>query len=985
MSTRRVSSRPRLVSDADRASQISVLDTENNYSDFFFGGQDDDDDVNLLTNHHGNGNGDGNHHHGSLGQITSSSGEVNDDDGRKSVIPAVLITGDDDNDDNEKKSHVVVTTRRTPLSFSTANNDKKQIIIMTSSISDDTLSDYASCCLYHEEEDTTALTSSNNLLQRESNPSLFNLEMSFQKTSLSSNEDYEGGMEEAAAAAYMDRQLLTATSSSATTTTKRKRLSQQHSSYYLTPNSSYAELQQQQNNMMWYSPLSSSSSSSSPVRHGVVGQSSIVSRKLPYHHHLSTTTTSCAPTTTLLPEETLINITTHLTHNDIRSFASTCHSIRMVVMTSTCAVETLWMERLRCSFPVVFGLMNDDGDGGDMNSSSGSSGISDGGSGGGGSGRMMHSSNINFVDDFELPLAAAREGFGINSSSSSSSRSRNTVNLPLLTGLLASRYPQKINLHGIDSRASIWGGGVDVPFRSFDMAVPRATAAAATPTTVASPIMMDNEDDDDDDVVSVIQFTGTVGTGDRSIRSDKPFPPNCRAIASSNSSSGSSSSSNTGASLKSLSTWMKNHTPLRSRGNKRKNGRGASAAPTHSMVRDLSPPPTPRYHHRQFLMTSSLSNSNSNLPLHRNTRRGLQHLPLTSHSSSKRSPLFRFLSSLSHHCDCVSNSNTSSYHNEADDLDDIDSNTSMEQNHSGNDDDVDEIGVNDYGMMHIRHNGNGLLEQCRQKLGYNKSIKNNNLRPFVIPTVLSSSPGEGVTVDVTPGLVAYFEVTIIDQRDEGSRANERQVPQQPQPPHHDGIGHRGYLPRPRRRNIPFGGHHRVFLRLDSLAGQLAVARNIVDQHQQLPQHLHHDPNDNAANNIMMRPRPQRHECVAIGLSTLSFNPRSRMPGWDEHSFGYHGDDGGIFHGHGDMLRRYGPSFGPGDTVGCGLDYSTRKIFFVKNGDFLGWAFENVDVEMVDRGLYPTVGIDTECPVLVNFGKLPFKFDLKEFGREKLYM
>ncbi len=921
MSMKRVSSRPRLVSDADRASQISALDTENENSSYF-----------LFDNH-----GDGDGYHGKLGQVRS-------DEEERKYVPAALITGD-----GEK------VTRRT-----SAANDKK---LMSSSISDDTLSAYASCCL--EEDTTTTTTTTNatlNSLQRESNPSLSNLEMSFQKTSLSSNED-EGGMEAAAAAAaaaaYIDRQLASSTTNTTACCSKRKRLSQQHSYYYLTPNSSYAELQQS-TPMMWYSPMSTPTS---PVRGALctnsigVGQSSVVSRKQPYQQHLSTTTipastlTLCAATT--LPEETLINIATHLTHNDIRSFGSTCHSIRMVVMRSTCALETLWMEKLRCQFPVVFGL--------DEDNKRSSSSISDGGGSG-----MMHSSNINFVDDFELPLAAARNGFvGVydNVNNTSNNNCRNAVNLPLLTGLLAPRYPQKIELQGVDLRASF---GNRVPFRSFEMTVPRAADAT---TTAASPMMMDEEGKD---VVSVIQFTGTVGTGDRSIRSDKPFPPNCRAIDCSNSSS---SSSHGGASLKSLSTWMKNHTPLRSRGNKRKNGR---ALPTHSMLRDLSPPPTPRYN--RHLLTLP----NPNLPLH--TRRGL-HLPLPSHSSSQRSPLFRFLSSLSHHCDCVNDGNASSYvdyDNEAYDVDDIDSNASMELNHS----DDDQIGVNDYGMM-IRHNGNGLLEQCRQKLGYNKSIKN-NLRPFVIPTVLSSSPGEGVTVDVTPGLVAYFEVTIMDQRDEASRTNEsdeRHVPQQQQqPPHHAGLRHRGYhLPRPLRRNIPLGGHRLLFLQhaQDRLAGQVAVGLNNIDQQPPQQQRLHHGRNDNAAN--IRRPRQHRHECVAIGLSTLSFNPRSRMPGWDEHSFGYHGDDGGIFHGHGDMLRRYGPSFGPGDTVGCGLDYSTRKVFFVKNGEFLGWAFENVDEEMLDRGLYPTVGVDTECPVHVNFGKLPFKFDLKEFGREKLYL
>jgi len=31
------------------------------------------------------------------------------------------------------------------------------------------------------------------------------------------------------------------------------------------------------------------------------------------------------------------------------------------------------------------------------------------------------------------------------------------------------------------------------------------------------------------------------------------------------------------------------------------------------------------------------------------------------------------------------------------------------------------------------------------------------------------------------------------------------------------------------------------------------------------------------------------------------------------------------------------------------------------------------------GLYPTVGVDTECPVFVNYGEFPFAFDLRGFA------
>ena len=37
--------------------------------------------------------------------------------------------------------------------------------------------------------------------------------------------------------------------------------------------------------------------------------------------------------------------------------------------------------------------------------------------------------------------------------------------------------------------------------------------------------------------------------------------------------------------------------------------------------------------------------------------------------------------------------------------------------------------------------------------------------------------------------------------------------------------------------------------------------------------------------------------VGIGLSGNDVN-LARLPGWDEHSFGYHGDDGNMFPGRG---------------------------------------------------------------------------------------
>jgi hypothetical protein len=119
-------------------------------------------------------------------------------------------------------------------------------------------------------------------------------------------------------------------------------------------------------------------------------------------------------------------------------------------------------------------------------------------------------------------------------------------------------------------------------------------------------------------------------------------------------------------------------------------------------------------------------------------------------------------------------------------------------------------------------------------------------------------------------------------------------------------------------------------------------------------------------------------CVAVGLATDQFPLYSHMPGWDSNSFGYHGDDGKIYHDDARSgIRRYGPIFGAGDVVGCGIDYLARAIFFTLNGQFLGYAFGKLSLKSLQQDFYPTVGLhNTKWPVQCNFGcEQPFVFDL----------
>ena len=118
------------------------------------------------------------------------------------------------------------------------------------------------------------------------------------------------------------------------------------------------------------------------------------------------------------------------------------------------------------------------------------------------------------------------------------------------------------------------------------------------------------------------------------------------------------------------------------------------------------------------------------------------------------------------------------------------------------------------------------------------------------------------------------------------------------------------------------------------------------------------------------------ECTAIGLANEYFSLHTRMPGWDSCSYGYHGDDGGIFHKTGHMLREYGPTFGSGDVIGCGIDYHERAIFYTHNGKFLGYAFISLTDRELEKNWYPVVGIDSKSVIKCNFGQTPYVYDLE---------
>ena len=120
--------------------------------------------------------------------------------------------------------------------------------------------------------------------------------------------------------------------------------------------------------------------------------------------------------------------------------------------------------------------------------------------------------------------------------------------------------------------------------------------------------------------------------------------------------------------------------------------------------------------------------------------------------------------------------------------------------------------------------------------------------------------------------------------------------------------------------------------------------------------------------------------IGIGLSSPT-NLLSRLPGWDQNSYGYHADDGFLFRGLGGVGgMEYGPTFTTGDTIGCLVNFRRNTVHYTKNGLCLGLAFEGI----LNQPLHPTVGLRTPGEIVeANFGKQSFIFDFEsELQRER---
>jgi len=119
--------------------------------------------------------------------------------------------------------------------------------------------------------------------------------------------------------------------------------------------------------------------------------------------------------------------------------------------------------------------------------------------------------------------------------------------------------------------------------------------------------------------------------------------------------------------------------------------------------------------------------------------------------------------------------------------------------------------------------------------------------------------------------------------------------------------------------------------------------------------------------------------LSIGLITKA-SLLKKLVGWETGTIGYHGDDGCIYMGSG-KGHQFGPEFSTGDTVGCGVDFISRTIFFTKNGYHLG--DKAYPLNSSPDPLYAAFGMKSFGEsVLANFGADPFAFDIEAYVKHE---
>ncbi|KAF9167408.1 hypothetical protein DFQ26_004738 [Actinomortierella ambigua] len=117
--------------------------------------------------------------------------------------------------------------------------------------------------------------------------------------------------------------------------------------------------------------------------------------------------------------------------------------------------------------------------------------------------------------------------------------------------------------------------------------------------------------------------------------------------------------------------------------------------------------------------------------------------------------------------------------------------------------------------------------------------------------------------------------------------------------------------------------------------------------------------------------------ISIGVASKTLRKNCQV-GWDLDSWGYHSDDGHLYFGNGKQNIEYSFEYNEGDTVGCGVNFMDRTVFFTLNGDMLGVAFRFIKDSIP---LYPAIALSQSgTEINANFGDQTFLFNIVDYKK-----
>ena len=128
-----------------------------------------------------------------------------------------------------------------------------------------------------------------------------------------------------------------------------------------------------------------------------------------------------------------------------------------------------------------------------------------------------------------------------------------------------------------------------------------------------------------------------------------------------------------------------------------------------------------------------------------------------------------------------------------------------------------------------------------------------------------------------------------------------------------------------------------------------------------------------------------YRSIGIGVTSKNDYPLDSQPGWHDGGWGYHGDDGNKYWYSNECCNNdyFGPCYGEGDVIGCGINNVTSQLFFTKNGSVIdGVAFENIPTDT--NQFYPFICLGSKGEkVIFNIGQIPFlwNFDIESILSE----